>query len=247
MHFTWESNTARRISRLTRCLHSTTHSRVQVFSFTCKLITCNLTICVGKKLGNTTNIFSSVFRAATTLRITRHLFAYMFGITNCMQICTRGNTSQWNTDTLRTASFCSIAYIRSNKDDQIANTLWWEPVSLIKNTLWWEPVSLIKNTLWWEPVSLIKNTLWWDPVSLIKNTLWWEPVSLIKNTLWWEPVSLIKNTLWWEPVSLIKNINAKGSDLSRKRCSALRSWPNRKVLAENLLPTRFGCQHKLPW
>ena len=65
MHFTWESNPARRISRLTRCLHSTTHSRVQVFSFTRKLITCNLTVCVGKKLGNTTNIFSSVFRAAT--------------------------------------------------------------------------------------------------------------------------------------------------------------------------------------
>ena len=76
--------------------------------------------------------------------------------------------------------FCSIAYIRSNKDDQIANTLWWEPVSLIQNTLWWEPVSLIKNIL-------------------------------------------------------------KGSDLSRKRRSALRSRSNQKVLAENLLPTRFGC------
>ena len=29
-----------------------------------------------------------MFRAATTLRIARHLFAYIFGITNCMQICT---------------------------------------------------------------------------------------------------------------------------------------------------------------
>ena len=94
--FTWESNPARRITRLTRYLHSTTHSRVslQVFCFTCKLITCNLTVCVGRKLGNTTNIFSSVFRAATTSRIARHLFAYIFGITNCMQICTRGNKSQ---------------------------------------------------------------------------------------------------------------------------------------------------------
>ena len=80
MHFTWESNPARRISRLTRYLHSTTHSPIQVFSFTRKLITCNLTVCVGKKLVNTTNIFSSVFRAATTLRIARHLFAYIFGI-----------------------------------------------------------------------------------------------------------------------------------------------------------------------
>ena len=85
MHFTWETNPARRISRLTRYLYSTTHSLKQVFSFTCKLITCNLTVCVGKKLGNTTNIFSSVFRAATTLRIARHLFAY---------ICIRGNKSQ---------------------------------------------------------------------------------------------------------------------------------------------------------
>ena len=65
------------------------------------------------------------------------VFANMFCITNCMQICAHGKKSQWNTDTLCnskcTASLCSIACIRSNNDSQITNTLWWESVSLIKN------------------------------------------------------------------------------------------------------------------
>ena len=115
MHIKWETNPAHRNSKLTPYTlfyHSFTEADV-FFSWKC--ITPSLTVWVGRKLGNTTNPFSNLLSTATTMRIARHII--FFRNSKC------------------TASLCSTAYIRCNKDDQIVNTLWWEPVCLIKNIL----------------------------------------------------------------------------------------------------------------
>ena len=69
---------------------------------------------------------------------------FKLGSMNARHVGDEPRTQKFKTDTLPplyhslTETQCttvSIVCIRSNKDDQIANTLWWEPVSLIKNIL----------------------------------------------------------------------------------------------------------------